>query len=224
MNYVGIDEVVSLARTFIGTSDKSDEPLFRQWTWEALQDVGISEDSIEVCTLKPKNLIARKPDNCKMLIDLALYDANGNQFYHVFRSGKKRIYADTLIPSNITSAVTGQSIPARVDVSDDRDSILLGTNGADVDAIVIRFFTYPIDKNGLPMIREDEKMAIVHFIRYAWAMRKNDNRSEIEQNRQAWMLESDRARARKKNITNEIMKSIVKRWSRLIADSNYTRF
>lgn len=74
------------------------------------------------------------------------------------------------------------------------------------------------------MIREDEKMAIIHFIRYAWAMRKNDNRSEIEQNRQAWMLESDRARARKKNITNEIMKSIVKRWSRLIADSNYTRF
>lgn len=107
MNYVGIDEVVSLARTFIGTSDESDEPLFRQWVWEALQDVGISEDSIEVCTLKPKNLIARKPDNCKMLIDLALYDANGNQFYHVFHSGKKRIYTDTLIPSNITSAVTG---------------------------------------------------------------------------------------------------------------------
>jgi hypothetical protein len=223
MNYVSLDEITSLARTFIGTSTEFDEILMKQWAWEALQDVGIAEDSIEVCTLIPKNLIANKPENCRALIDVALYDANGNQFYHVFRAGKKRIYTDTNIGSVINSD-TGEVIVARVDVSEDRNCIILGTNGADVASIMIRYFSYPIDAKGLPMIREDEKMAIVYFIRFAWAMRKNDNRSEIEQNRQMWLLESDRARARKKNITDEKVKTIIKSWMRLIPDFRFSKF
>jgi|GEM_PF-5063951 len=224
MTYVSLDEIAALARTFIGASDKADEVLFRQWAWEALQDVGISEDSIEVCTLKPKNLIVRKPENCRVLIDLSLFDANGNEFRHVFRTGKKRIYRQELNPNGTYLMPDGQRIPIIIDVSEDRDNIILGSNGTDVAYIMVRYFSYPIDANGLPMIREDEKMALVYFIRFAWAMRKNDNRSEIEQNRQMWLLESDRARAKKKNISNEKVKAIVKRWTRLIADSRYQRF
>lgn len=223
MNYVTLDETVALARTTIATADEFDEVLMRQWVWEGLQDVGISEDSIEVCTLKPKNLIARKPENCRSLIDIALYDVNGNYFQHAFRSGKKRIYPNTNLPLIIENS-TGYCIGPVVDVSDDRDSIILGTNGADVASIMVRYFSYPIDKNGLPMIREDEKMALVYFVRFMWSLRKNDNRSEIEQNRSMWMLESDRARARKKQITNEQVKTIVKRWMSLIPSTNFTRF
>ncbi len=222
MNYLSLDEVVASARTTIGTSDKMDEVLMRQWAWEGLQDVGISEDSIEVCTIKPKNLIAAKPENCRVLIDLALYDANGCQFQHVFRTGKKRIYKNLDFPLFVLDP--GHPVPIIIDVSEDRNNIILGTNGANVTSIMIRFFSYPIDPNGLPMIREDERMAIIYYIRLMWSLRKNDNRSEIDQNRQMWMLESDRARARKKNITNEEFKSIVKRWARLIPDFNYQRF
>ncbi len=223
MNYLSLDEVVASARTTIGTSDKQDEVLMRQWAWEALQDVGISEDSIEVCTIKPKNLIAAKPDNCRVLIDVNLLDANGCQFQHVFRTGKKRIYKNVTHPLFILNAA-GHPVPIVVDVSEDRNNIILGTNGTGVTSILVRFFSYPIDPNGLPMIREDERMAIVYYIRHMWALRKNDNRSEIDQNYRMWMLESDRARARKKNITNEEFKSIVKRWARLIPDFNYQRF
>lgn len=222
MNYVSIDEVVSLARTTIGTSDKADEVLFLQWSWEAMQDLGISSDEIEVCTLVPKNLLAKKPDNCRALIDIALYDANGNRFHHVFRTGKKRIYPDFTSPQSIIT--TSGEIPTTLDVSEDRHSIVLGTNATDVSYIVIRYFSYPVDKNGLPMVREDEKMAIVYFIRHMWALRKNENRSEIAQNREMWMLESDRTRARKKNISNEQAKTIIKRWMRLIPDTNFERF
>ncbi len=223
MTYVSLDEVTALARTVIGTSDEQDEVLFRQWVWEALQDVGISQDSIEVCTLKPKNFFAKKPSNCRVLIDLALYDANGNLFYHVFRAGKKRIYPQTLNTAVVTNDLTRVNM-LPIDVSEDRDSIVLGSNATDVAYIEIRYFSYPVDKNGLPMIREDEKMAIVYFIRFMWAMRKNDNRSEIDQNRQMWMLESDRARARKKNITNEEAKTIMKNWMRLIPNFNFRQF
>jgi len=224
MNYLSLDEVVASARTTISTSDTMDEVLMRQWAWEGLQDVGISEDSIEVCTLKPKNLIARKPENCRAIIDIALYDANGSQFNHVFRTGKKRIYKESVPEFFVLDSTTGERVPISIDVSEDRDSIILGTNGANVTEIKIRFFSYPIDKNGLPMIREDERMAIVYYIRHMWALRKNDNRSEIDQNYKMWLLESDRARARKKSITNEQVKAIVKRWARLIPDFNYKRF
>jgi hypothetical protein len=43
-------------------------------------------------------------------------------------------------------------------------------------------------------------------------MRKNDNRSEIAQNKEDWMLEADQVKAKKKMISNEMAKSIAKKW------------
>lgn len=224
MTYVTLEEVVALARTTIGTSDKQDEPLFKQWAWEGLQDVGLSTDSIEVCTLKPKNFIAGKPENCRALIDIALYDANGNEFAHSFKAGKKRIYPNRTFPLSILATDGLTQIPTIVDVSEDRFNIIIGSNGSHVTAIMIRYWSYPVDANGLPLIQEDEKMALVHFIKWMWSMRKNDNRSEIEQNRQTWYLASDRARAKKKNISNETVKTIVRNWMQLINKTNFQQF
>lgn len=228
MNYVEMDEVVALARTMIGTSDNADEPVFRQWVWEAMQDLGRSEDEIEVCMLKPKNFMAKKPDNCRNLIDLALYDANGNQFLHKYYPGKKRIYPQVPSFAVVTDAISGETTttnrPMVVDVSEDRHNIILGSNGSEVAYMFIRYWSYPVDSKGQPMIREDEKMAIVYFIRYAWSLRKNDNRSEIDQNANQWYRESDRCRARKKNISNEAMKTIVRDWMQLINKTNFESF
>lgn len=183
-----------------------------------LQDLGISDEDVKSIVLYPKDGVAKKPDDMRVMIDLNLIDASGNQLKHKFRTGGFRMYEDDRIEGVY-------EIP--VDVSEDRFNIILGTNGDSVNKIVIRYFAYPIDpQTKLPLIREDETMALLYFIRFMWAMRKDDNRSEIAEKQRMWYMESDRIRARKKmeSLTPEKAKSIMKSWMRLIPDFNMERF
>jgi hypothetical protein len=217
MEYVKIDEVVAEAKSVISTADEQDEILMRQWVWRGLQDVGIAQDEIQVCTIYPKNFLAKKPADCRAILDIALYDSEGCQIKHVFRTGKKRLYP---IAANAPAVVSDDEVnPLWVDVSEDRTNLILGSNATTVASVGIRYFSYPLDVDGLPMIRQDEVMALVYFCRFMWSLRKNDNRSEIEQNRNMWLLESDRARARKKLINNEQLKTITAVWRSLIPNT-----
>lgn len=229
MKFVPIDTVIARVQTVIPTATTQDKLVWREWTWMALQDLGLSDEDVRACVIYPKNGIAKKPDDLKHIIDLALFDASGNEIKHKFHFGGKRIYTDNrLFPfetSNGSETTTPVNIP--VDVSDDRYNIILGTNGDHVSYITVRYFTYPIDeKTNLPLIREDEVMAIVYFIRYMWAMRKNENQSEIQMNQTMWFRESDRVRAKKKmdSLTPEKAKSLQKWWMTLIPRTNFESF
>lgn len=218
MNYISIDTVIARAQTTIPLANTMDTNIWREWVWMGLQDLGISDEDVKSIVLYPHNGIAKKPDDMRVMIDLNLYDAAGNQKAHRFRTGGYRLYDDTRIQ-------TITEIP--VDVSEDRWNIILGTNGNDVAKIVIRYFSYPIDpETNLPLIREDETMALVYFIRFMWSMRKDDNRSEIAEKQRMWYMESDRIRARKKmeSLTPEKAKTIMKSWMRLIPDFNMERY
>lgn len=218
MNYISIDTVIARAQTTIPQSDTMDRNIWREWVWMGLQDLGISDEDVKSVVLNPHQGLAKKPADMRVMLDLNLYDAAGNQKPHRFRTGGYRLYDDTRIQ-------TITEIP--VDVSEDRWNIILGTNGDDVTKIVIRYFSYPIDpETNLPLIREDETMALVYFIRFMWAMRKDDNRSEIAEKQRMWYMESDRIRARKKmeSLTPEKAKTIMKNWMRLIPDFNMERY
>ena len=218
MNYISIDTVIARAQTTIPQSDTMDRNIWREWVWMGLQDLGISDEDVKSVVLYPHEGLAKKPTDMRVMIDLNLYDAAGNQKPHRFRTGGYRLYDDTRIQ-------TLTEIP--VDVSEDRWNIILGTNGDDVAKVVIRYFSYPIDpETNLPLIREDETMALTYFIRFMWAMRKDDNRSEIAEKQRMWYMESDRIRARKKmeSLTPEKAKTIMKSWMRLIPDFNMERY
>lgn len=218
MNYVSIDTVIARAQTTIPQADTMDKNIWREWVWMGLQDLGISDEDVKSVVLYPHEGIAKKPTDMRVMLDLNLYDSAGNQLSHRFRTGGYRLYDDTRIQT---------IIPIPVDVSEDRWNIILGTNGNDVAKIVIRYFSYPIDpETNLPLIREDETMALVYFIRFMWAMRKDDNRSEIAEKQRMWYMESDRIRARKKmeSLTPEKAKTIMKNWMRLIPDFNMERY
>jgi len=223
MNFVEIDTVIARAQTTIPTANTMDKLIWREWVWMGLQDLGLSDEDIRVCVIYPKNGIAAKPADLKMLLELSLFDTNGRELKHKFRTGGKRIYEDKRI--NTSTAGEVPSVP--VDVSDDRYNFILGTNGDNVKEILIRYFAYPIDeKTNLPLIREDEVMACIYFLRYMWALRKNENQSEIQMSQVNWFRESDRVRAKKKmdSLTPEKAKTIMRNWMNLIPDFNMERF
>lgn len=218
MNYISIDMLIARAQTTISGADSMDKNIWREWVWMGLQDLGISDEDVKSIVLYPKDGIAKKPDDMRVMIDMKLVDSANNQLSHKFRTGGYRLYEDDRIEGI-------HEIP--VDVSEDRFNYILGTNASSVNKIVIRYFAYPIDpETKLPLIREDETMALIYFIRFMWAMRKDDNRSEIAEKQRMWFMESDRVKARKKmeSLTPEKAKSIMRNWMRMIPDYNMERF
>lgn len=198
MNYVTLDFITALAQTVIKDVDDRDRNIWKQWVVTgAMLELGIGDEEIKVAELFPNNFTATLPDDCRYIIEFSLFDSTGDQLKHLYRTGKNRIFNDTRVSATATTGDSEQNcVP--VDVSSDRTNIHLGTNGEDVARILLRYFAYPLSEDGLPMIREEDAMACVYFIRYMQGLRQDDNRSKIQQDQQAWFMEADRCKARKK--------------------------
>jgi hypothetical protein len=218
MAYVSINEVTAAAQTVLKASDNMDRNIWKYWAYLAALDLGLSDDEIKVAELTPTNLEAALPEGCRQIIEVSLYDTSDNPLKHKFRTGTDRIYPNDLqnVFTTGDSEVLERIYP--VDVSNDNNYIYLGTNGDLVGKIFIRYFAYPVDADGQPMIREEDVLACVYFIRYMDALRQDDNRSKIQQDQLNWFREADRARARKKmssmtpdkarSIMNSLMKVV----------------
>ncbi len=198
MGYTSLKEVTALAQTVIKEADDRDRNVWGAWVYQALLHLGVSDDEIKVIELEPEEGVAVLPPDCKHIIEVSLFDSSGNQLRHTFRGGKQRIFKDTRLAPVATTGSddVNQFIP--VDVSANAYNIYLGTNGTNVALIEVRYFAYPVDESGNLLIRDEDMMACVYFIRYMQALRNDDNRSKIAQDEQSWKIEADRARARKK--------------------------
>lgn len=214
MGFISLNEVLATAESTIKDATSNFKLLARQWVCTlAMPELGISEDDVKTIPLYPKNFTVPKPPDFRALLDISLYDAAGNPLDHKFRAGGKRIYRDTrILPAASAGGSTAAlNLRVPVDVSLDTYSFHLGTNGENVATILVRYYGYPIDEKGLPLIRQEEVLALVFFCRFMWAFRQNESRSEIEQNRQMWAKQADKVKAGKKMaaITPEHMKTIV---------------
>ena len=219
MNYLTLNEVIAEALSITPDLDDQDWSFARQWAVTALMQLGTSEDEINVCTLTCKNYTMKKPDDMRAFIELALYDAQDKLIPHAFRAGKKRVFPAT------SQLIDGIVIPYEpVDVSEDQYAFYIGSNGEQVAYAKVRYFAYPLDKDGTPMIRLDEKPAIMYYIRWCKSMKKNENQSEIAQNEQRWKWEFDRVRAKKKTISKDKAEVIARNWVRLLPNFNTRQF
>jgi len=227
MQYFSIDEVVAEAMTVTSNVTDADRLIARQWVASALSQMGMSEDEIVVCELTPKNLLVRKPDNCRKVYELACYDSSGNLIPHTFRAGNKRIYPNTETRTVTTNSEGTQIITyTTVDVSEDRFNIILGTNATSVAKVKLRYYAYPVDNDGMPQIREDEKQACVYYIRFCKAMKDDDNQSKIQLAESMWLRACDIARAAKKSssLNNDKAKTIAKIMNSMIPNFNRSTF
>lgn len=225
--YVTLDYVISFAKTVVKTADNMDTNVWKDWIYTgALLHLGVSESEIDVAELKPKNSLARLPDGCRYILELALFDSSGNELKHKYRPGKQRIYNDQRLTTTSIGTDTNINDSVPVDVSNDAYNIILGTNGDLVTKILIRFFKYPLDENGNPLIREEDVFACTMFVKFMQAVRDNSNRSEIQQYDQLWKQAADKAKADKRvaTVTPEVMKTITQEWMRLIPNFNHRLF
>lgn len=214
MSFISLDEVIATASSTIADANSQFRLLARQWICTlALPQLGISEDDIKTVSLIPTSLAIPKPPDFRALIDISLFDSNNCPLDHKFRTGAKRIYRDTratgsaIVGSDTTNVVN--CLP--VDVSMDTYSFHLGTNGDRVAALIVRYYSYPTDEKGLPLIRLDEALALSYFCRFMWAVRQKESLNLRETERIGWATQCDIIRARKKmaSLTHENMKSII---------------
>lgn len=225
--YYSISEVVAEAMTITPGVNDADENIGRQWVASALNAFGTSEDEIQVCEDVPKNLLVKKPDNMRTFIELALYDSTGCWLPHRFHGGGKRIYPQTeyYFPRVTTNSVAvGYASP--IDVSENQFSFILGTNGTDVALMKMRYFAYPLDEEGMPMIREDEKEACILYIRRNKLMKEGANQAAIQIADGMWKQAADIARAAKKHssMNNDKAKVIARSLNRMIPNFNRSQF
>lgn len=212
-NSVSLEEVVAEASTYIGEVTDAERNMMRQWVFRALNLIGPSRDNVKVCTIKPKDLSFTLPDDCigsSYVIDIALYDSNGEVAF-TYEDGVKRIH----------------NLGGGIDISMDGKYINMSSEAKAVAYAKIRYFSLPVNVQGELMITEDAVFAIVCFIRYAWAMRKNDNRSQIDQDRTTWIGEMQRVKANRKMPSELEATHILKRWASLIPALNrktYSKF
>ena len=206
--YVSIDEVTATAMTVIKSADNMDRNIWKQWIFLCALDLGIADDEIKVVELYPEDYIVALPSDCRQIIEVSLWDSSNTQLTHKFRTGKRRLQQNRNITDTTTST---QELFLPVDVSNDQSNLYLGTNGGSVAMVAVRYFAYPLDENNVPMVREEDVMACVYFIRYMQALREDDNRSKIAQDQITYFRESDRARARKKmsSMTPDKARSIM---------------
>jgi len=217
--------------TVVKGANLADRNIWREWVYECVKDLGCSDNEIKTCVLYPHSGIATLPEHCRQIIEVSLFDSTNRQLIHQFRPGKTRIFHDNrMAPTPSAGDTTDTSVINNltpVDVSNDEFSIHLGTNGDNVASVVIRYFAYPIDQaTNLPLIREEDMMACVYFIRYMEALRADDNRSKIQQDQAAFFQEADRARARKKveSMTFDKAKTLMKDMMRLLPINDLSKF
>lgn len=228
------EEVVAEAVAILGYLEDEEvaKNFCRQWIWGAKKKLATSDQDIEVAEVQVKNLFIKKPKNLKQLIEIALFDVNGNYIPHVFHQGNQRLYPNMeqvsydVVLNEGTDDEETVTYYAPVDLSENSSSYVLGTNGTEVSYALVRYYPLPLDENNLPEVYEHEVDACKAYCRYQWSMRKNENQSEIRENRRTWQEECDWAIAKTKSMdfSNEVRKKIAANMNRMLPNFNRSRF
>jgi hypothetical protein len=222
-----MNEVVAEAISVVGAGQ--DEELIKtfapQWIWRAIIDMPVMEDNIKVCKIQAKDYMLKKPADMQRFMEIALYDTGGQYIDHVFHTGRSRIYPDTNVyPPALEDENADTCHP--VDLSEDQNAFIIGSNGGAVSTAKVRYFAYPLDKDNMPMVRDEEVMMCIHKIRWMASMRENDNQSMIAENERRYKQEADRQRAKRKaaGLSIEKFKTLGAIFNRLIPDFNRSKF
>jgi hypothetical protein len=196
MEYLNIDEVTAASMAVIEEATQEDRNLFRAWVVECMKDIGPNSSWYKRCELKPKNSSLKKPADHTATVDIALFDSSDNELLYTYVPNLAgRVHPDRFA---LYDNVTDSTRTTKVDISEDAFFYHLGTNASLVDSALIGYLAMPVDRDGMPMVPENQLTAYKMFCRWNFAMRKNNNQSFIEQAYGMWLKERDRAKGRGK--------------------------
>ncbi|HYG02051.1 MAG TPA: hypothetical protein VD927_06365 [Chryseosolibacter sp.] len=230
MKIAEFEEVIAEAVSTLGYLEDEEiaKNFARQWVYGAKKKLATSDQSIKVCEVPAKALLIKKPTDMKQLIEIALFDSASNFIPHAFHTGNSRIYPNVDQYSYTTAQGTDEETTyyLPVDLSETDTSFTLGTNATEVSYALIRYYPLPIDKDNIPVVYDHEVDAVCAYVRWKWSQRKNQNQSEIRQNKLDFMHECDWAIGKTKSLdfSNEVRKRIAMNFNRQIPNYNRSQF
>lgn len=222
MKFVPLSEITAYSMSIIATATDEDRNLFNTWCAAAIQSMGPNSTWIRVCDLEIEEGSFRKPSDMHASIDIALYNSSGCEVPYTYHpDSAERIHVSRYDIHNVTVQETATNW---VHISDDPYYFNLGSDRCGVVLMKLRYFATPTDKYGNLLIPDIYTLPLAYFCRFMWSLRKNDNRSEIDQNQDMWLRERDRVKGRMKTPSPLEMEAISAAWLNLFntsADKKY---
>lgn len=195
--FVTLEEVVANSATLILDTDPKHRNILRQWTYIGERQLGFSGLHLKPAQVQVDNLTIKKPSDYAVGVDLALFDANDNEYRYHFQGNRKRIHNEWALTSNATSLGFHQD-RAEIGVSEDPYFFYLDSTGESVTYANLNYYSYPVDEDGDMLIPEHHMFALMNFNYWMWERRKKDNQSSIAQAKQDWLMEQIKAKTKNK--------------------------
>lgn len=214
--FVDIDEVIATASTLIKGMTDEERLLAKQWVWMAMRKIGPSSDSILTVDIDVVDKTIAIPDDCisNGIIDLALYDSNGNQLKHRFHKGGDK-------KTNLKEYTEG----SRVDIYQDDSFIHISDSNYDIVTCRMKYYAFPLDDCGFPKIHEHHMFPVIMFIRWMMGIRNNPaSPFELSTAERNWRESLDVAKSRNKAVSVLNAQEIARTWSSLMPNPNFNRY
>lgn len=219
--YLTVDEVLAHTMTVLKGATEEDKLFMRAWITACQRELGPNSNWTKVARIINNEGILRKPEDMTALISIVLYDNTGKELNHTYQTGAYRIRPDRF---QVHDPDQQDQVSYRIDLSEDAHYYTIGTNGGNVAYALIRYFAMPVDREGLPLIIEDNLLAFVMYCRWMWSMRQNNNQSEIDQNYRMWGIHMDRVKGRNKMPDQHLAQQIAKSWLNLLTTPKEPNF
>lgn len=217
--FLTLEEIVAEAMSIIPGATSDDELFARPWAYIALRQIGPNRDYIDVCELYPEDLTFKKPDDFQRVLDIALFDASGNELVNKYRFGGQRIHKRY---SSGTQTTVGSGQDLSIEISEDDHFFYMSSNGSAVSVAKLRYFRLPVDAEGFPQFPEDTRLAVMLFIRYMWSLK--NMMPDVNALKMAWEEARNAARSSNKVLNGLELKQIAKEWISMLPNNKFDRF
>lgn len=217
---IQMDEVVANAASIIPKEDREARNLMRQWAYLGARELLHNKADIETETITPTNRIILKPDYFIRAIDLAVFNASGQELVYRFNGATK----DRIHTVNQYGDRNNADYPI-ITVSEQSDGYVLDSYyGDDVASAALRYYKLPIDTGtDEPYFYSEQLLALMMFIRWMFFLRKGDM-GQAGAAEKAWMKEQRKVKIRNKMPDGLEMKEIAKTWNSMIQKKFYNTF
>ena len=214
--FVNSNEVIATAMSVLEGADTIDRAFLKQWVYLGLQEIGPNTAWYDEATLYPVEHVLRKPSDMHSPIDLALFDSGNHEIKYTLRGKGNRIHEEDSSTIYYNSSV---------DLSEDAYYFHIGTQSASnlVSHAILKYWKFPVDEAGDLLVPETDSLPLVLFIRYMWAMRKDDKQG-INQAYPMWRQALREARSAHKIPSILEGAEIARTWSSMIQKQRFKQF
>tara|TARA_R110000850_G_scaffold211684_1_gene337516 strand:- start:109 stop:819 length:711 start_codon:yes stop_codon:yes gene_type:complete len=212
-NIYQVEEVVAELFSRLDITDTRDEAVFYNWVYSAVRELGSNSLDITSECVEITDLCIAKPCDYGGLVDLALLKGSRSMPFVFTNTGSSSDRGDF--------EDIGESNLGSIYVSEDDTRFNLSSN-AKLDYAEITYYALPINKEGLPIIREIVKEAVISFCEYQWVKRERRRSpkligmNDVDYYNREWKLAKGTAKGRQKMVNPVQAETILRNWMTLL--------